>query len=129
MTIRFARHTNNLEKIKSFYTDVIGFELLGSFENHNNYSGVFIGKSNLDWYFEFTQSNEIVNHCFDEDDIFVFYPNTLIEFNNIINNIAKNKITTIKAKNPYWNNPEVTINKMITDPDGYHIIISNLKAK
>ena len=32
MTFRFARHTNDLERIQSFYTSVLGLELLGGFE-------------------------------------------------------------------------------------------------
>jgi hypothetical protein len=44
MTFRFARHTNNLEQLKSFYIYILGLELLGGFENHNGYDGVFIGK-------------------------------------------------------------------------------------
>ena len=38
MNLRVVRHTNNLEKMKSFYIDVLGFELLGSFENHDKYA-------------------------------------------------------------------------------------------
>ena len=29
MTFRFARHTNDLERIQSFYTSVLELELLG----------------------------------------------------------------------------------------------------
>jgi len=32
MKFRFARHTNNLDKLKQFYTRVLDFEVLGSFE-------------------------------------------------------------------------------------------------
>ena len=35
------------------------------------------------------------------------------------------KIELIKAKNPYWNEN----GKMILDPDGYRIIISDLKIE
>ena len=62
MTFRFARHTNDLKKIEDFYVDILGIELLGGFEKHNNYDGIFIGKSGLDWHFEFTQSNAKANH-------------------------------------------------------------------
>ena len=62
MTLRFARHTNDLEAIKSFYITILDFELLGSFENHNNYNGVFLGFQNADWHLEFTVSNEKTNH-------------------------------------------------------------------
>lgn len=36
MVLRVARHTNNLEKIEAFYVNVLGFERLGGFQNHNN---------------------------------------------------------------------------------------------
>ena len=56
MTFRYARHTNNLEQLKSFYIDVLGLELLGGFENHDGYDGAFIGKQDENWHLEFTQS-------------------------------------------------------------------------
>ena len=125
MTFRFARHTNNLEQIKSFYIDILGFELLGGFENHNGYDGIFIGKSSENWHLEFTKSEEIVHFDFNEDDVLVFYPNSKIEFDFIMNKIQSTKIEFIKAKNSYWNEN----GKMVIDPDGYRIIISDLKIK
>jgi catechol 2,3-dioxygenase-like lactoylglutathione lyase family enzyme len=123
MTLRIARHTNDLEKIKSFYISILGFELLGSFINHNNYDGIFIGKPNLDWHLEFTKSNDLANHTFDEDDILVFYPKTILEYKALINNLLNSTFLTITSKNPYWNEN----GKMFLDPDGYRIIISDLK--
>ncbi len=125
MKFRFARHTNDLVRLKTFYTNILGFELLGSFENHDNYNGIFIGKSNLDWHLEFTQSNEKANHNFDEDDLLVFYPETIQEYEHLISKIISEDIPFATSKNPYWNEN----GKMILDPDGYRIIISNLKIK
>lgn len=125
MNFRFARHTNDLEKLKTFYSKILCLEILGSFENHNGYNGVFIGKSSENWHLEFTKSEEIVRFDFNEDDILVFYPNSKMEFDFIMNNIQSTKIDFIKAKNPYWNEN----GKMIKDPDGYRIIISDLKIK
>lgn len=31
MTLRIARHTNNLEIIENFYINILGFERLGGF--------------------------------------------------------------------------------------------------
>lgn len=124
MNLRVARHTNNLEKIKSFYIDILGFELLGSFKNHDNYDGIFIGKPDLDWHFEFTTSNEKANHSFDEDDILVLYPETILEYTILNNNILINNISILKSKNPYWNENGI----MFLDPDGFRIIISNLRS-
>lgn len=125
MVLRVARHTNNLEKIEVFYVDILGFERLGGFQNHNNYDGVFIGKSGLDWHFEFTESNDKANHHFDEDDILVLYPNTILEYNNLLDSVSNNNISIITSKNPYWNEN----GKMFLDPDGYRIVISPLRAK
>lgn len=125
MIFRFARHTNDLEKLLFFYTTILDLDLLGSFKNHNDYDGIFLGKENLDWHLEFTRTNEIVNFNFKEDDVLVFYPETQDEYDTILLNISENSIKTISAKNPYWNEN----GKMILDPDGYRIIISNLKAK
>jgi catechol 2,3-dioxygenase-like lactoylglutathione lyase family enzyme len=125
MTFRFARHTNDLEQIKSFYIDILGFELLGGFENHNGYDGVFIGKSNENWHLEFTKTKEVICFDFKEDDTLVFYPESKMEFDLLINKLQSHEIEFIKAKNPYWNEN----GKMILDPDGYRILISDLKIR
>jgi catechol 2,3-dioxygenase-like lactoylglutathione lyase family enzyme len=128
MHLRVARHTDDLEKIKSFYIDVLGFELIGSFENHNDYDGIFIGKPNLGWHFEFTKSGKKANHVSDEDDIIVLYPETIQEYNQLVSNLSEYSVSILSSKNPYWNNTEATGAKMFPDPDGFRIIISNLKA-
>lgn len=125
MVLRVARHTNNLVKIENFYINILGFERIGGFQNHNNYDGVFIGKKGLDWHFEFTQSDTIAVHSFDEDDITVLYPETISEYNRLINKLLENNISFIPSKNPYWNEN----GKMFLDPDGFRIVISDFKAK
>lgn len=125
MTFRFARHTNDLERIKSFYITVLGFELLGGFENHNGYDGIFLGKSNENWHLEFTKSNDVVPFNFGDEDILVFYPNSKLEYEIMLDKIKLYSIEFIAAKNPYWNDN----GKMFLDPDGYRIVISHLKTK
>jgi hypothetical protein len=124
MVLRVARHTNNLEKIENFYVNILGFERLGGFQNHNNYDGVFIGKSGLDWHFEFTQSQEKTIHTFDEDDVIILYPKTVSEYNRFINKLLDNNISQITSKNPYWNQN----GKMFLDPDDFRIVVLDLKA-
>ncbi|OIQ21656.1 MAG: prolyl endopeptidase [Flavobacterium sp. MedPE-SWcel] len=123
MNLRVARHTNNLDEIIIFYKNILSLEVLGSFENHDNYDGVFIGNKNMNWHLEFTKSNEVIDHQFNDDDILVFYPPTSSIYNKIIENINKHKIKVLKAKNPYWHKNGI----LIQDPDGYNIIISDLK--
>ena len=45
MLFRYARHTQNLGKLIYFYTSVLEFEVIGKFEDHNGYDGVFLGKA------------------------------------------------------------------------------------
>jgi catechol 2,3-dioxygenase-like lactoylglutathione lyase family enzyme len=125
MVLRVARHTNNLEKIEDFYVNILGFERLEGFQNHATYDGIFIGKLGLDWHFEFTQSEAKADHTFDEDDVTVLYPKTILEYNNLVKSILENNISIITSKNPYWNEN----GKMFLDPDGFRIVISDLKAK
>ena len=122
MTFRYARHTNNLEQLKSFYIDVLGLELLGGFENHDGYNGVFLGKQDENWHLEFTQSDEIANHTFDDDDLLVFYPNSKLEFELLQEKLEHHSIQFVKSKNPYWNENGI----QFLDPDGFGIVISHL---
>jgi len=124
MKLRVARHTSNLDKIEDFYVNVLGFERLGGFQNHNNYDGVFIGKPDLDWHFEFTQSQENAKHTFDEDDVTVLYPATILEFDIFLNRLIDNNISILPSKNPFWNEN----GKMFLDPDGFRIVVSDLKV-
>ena len=125
MTFRFARHTNNLEPLKSFYCNVLGLEILGGFENHAGYDGVFIGKPNENWHLEFTKSDEIVDFNFGEEDILVFYPNSKLEYEILLEKLQHHSIEVIQAKNPYWNENGI----LFLDPDGYRIAISHLKIQ
>lgn len=125
MTFRFARHTNNLEPLKSFYCTVLGLEILGGFENHDGYDGVFIGKTDENWHLEFTKSAEIVKFNFGEEDILVFYPNSKLEYDILLEKIKHLSIELIISKNPYWNENSV----IFLDPDGYRIAISHLKIQ
>jgi catechol 2,3-dioxygenase-like lactoylglutathione lyase family enzyme len=122
MTFRYARHTNNLEQLKSFYIDVLGLELLGGFKNHDGYDGIFIGKQDENWHLEFTQSDEVANHTFDDDDLLVFYPNSKLEFEILKEKLESHSIQLVESKNPYWNENGI----QFLDPDGFGIVISYL---
>ena len=125
MKFRLARHTNRLKQLVDFYVNIIGLDFLGEFKNHSGYDGVFIGKKKLGWHLEFTQTIELVDHKFDEDDILVFYPETEFEYNSILDKITNNKVIISIAKNPYWQVNGITIK----DPDGHCIVITNLKIE
>ena len=123
MKFRYARHTNNLNSLINFYTKIMELKILGTFENHANYNGVFLGYPNLDWHIEFTQSNEQVNHTPDDDDLLVFYFNSQEEINSIKKKALQKGIHFNKSKNPYWQHNGIEI----LDPDGYGVILTLAK--
>ena len=125
MEFRSARHTDNLQLIEDFYTKIIGLEVLFSFDDHNNYSGVFIGKHDHNWHLEFTSSKNRAEHKFDIEDLLVFYPTEKAEYDKIVKQIETNNIEILTSRNPYWNDNGI----MIQDPDGFGVIVSHLKIK
>ena len=120
MKFRYARHTNNLLAIQAFYTKVIGLEVLGRFENHSKYNGLFIGLENLDWHLEFTESTETACHSADEDDLMVFYLNSVEEINLIKKDALRYGYQLKTSRNPYWQKHGVEL----IDPDNYGVILT-----
>ncbi|MEL1242912.1 VOC family protein [Flavobacterium sp. DGU11] len=119
MKFRSARHTNNLDSLITFYRNVLGFEVLGSFKGHDGYDGVFLGIPGADWHLEFTISDEAAKHKPDEDDLLVFYPASIEEYERIIQRFTENNNPALESKNPYWKANGITY----ADPDGYRIVI------
>lgn len=120
MKFRYARHTNDLNSITEFYTNVIGLEKMGSFENHSGYNGVFLGFPNMDWHLEFTVSNEKINHIPNDDDLLVFYLNSQEDINAIAENAKRLGAKRVMSKNPYWNKNAIELQ----DPDNYGVILT-----
>jgi len=120
MKFRAARHTAQLQPLITFYTEIIGLKVLGSFQNHDNYDGVFLGPENANWHLEFTSSGDAPAHQPDEDDLWVFYVDDIVTQREIAKRCAMHKIPIVPAKNPYWNKGAITI----VDPDGYHVLVA-----
>lgn len=123
MIFRYARHTDKLESLVNFYTKILDFEILGDFKNHDYYDGVFLGKKGENWHLEFTQSEEKTISVFDEDDILVFYPSELSEYEKILENLKTFEVPLIQPKNPYWKENGICFE----DCDHFKIIISKQK--
>ncbi|MDB4285702.1 hypothetical protein N9933_00205 [bacterium] len=123
MKFRIARHTVDLQAIIQFYTKLVGLEVLGSFKAHNNYDGVFLGLKKENWHLEFTVSNEPPNHLPDDDDLLVFYPDSIEEYEKVVSRFFQNQIEPVEPKNPYWKNNGVTF----PDPNDFRIVIAKPK--
>lgn len=125
MKLRYARHTDNLQKLIDFYSQILGLKILGNFKNHNGYDGVFLGKPDENWHLEFTISDELPKQIFDEDDLLVFYPENEEECLDILKNINQFNIEIREPKNPYWKENGI----LIYDPNCFGIMISKQHIK
>ena len=120
MTFRYARHTNDLIALQKFYIQVLGFELLGRFQDHDGYDGIFLGPRDGSWHLEFTTNGQPVEHRFGPDDALVFYPDTMQAYQSILQAIRVHDLPFVQPPNPYWQ-----INgTAVKDPDGCMVIIS-----
>jgi hypothetical protein len=119
LKLRIARHTDQLEKIKTFYIETLNFESLGSFFDHNGYNGAFLSYPNQTWHLEFTSSGNAVQHQPDADDLIVLYPGKRF-YDSIITELKAKGIEHVPAKNPYWNRHGFHFK----DPDGFGIVIA-----
>jgi hypothetical protein len=120
MDFRNARHTSGLRPIETFYTEVLGLQVLGRFEGHAGYNGLFLGFKGLGWHLEFTESEAAPSHHADEDDLLVFYLNSNEELRAILADAHKRKASVRQSKNPYWQHNGVEL----TDPDGFGVILT-----
>jgi len=120
MKFRAARHTTDLNRIIDFYGRILGLKVLAQFKAHNNYDGVFLGPPGADWHLEFTVSDITPVHLPDDDDLLVFYAETITEFNSIKEKFIAENIKPSAPKNPYWEKNGITFE----DPDGFRIVIS-----
>ena len=120
MKFRTARHTKQLNPIIDFYGRVLGLQVLGEFKDHQNYNGVFLGIPGESWHLEFTVSSDDPTHTPDNDDLLVFYAESIEEFNRIKERFIANRAKHVKPKNPYWEKNGITFE----DPDGFRIVIS-----
>ncbi len=118
--LRIARPTDNLQAIKAMYMKGLGLELLGSFENHQGFDGVMLGKKGMRTHLEFTQqTGHQVGRCPTEDHLLVFYidPERLEEFSN---QMVEAGFELVPSYNPYWDENGNTFE----DCDGYRVVLS-----
>ncbi len=57
--LRMAYHTSDLDQLISFYTALMDLDVIGSFEDHEGYSDVFLGREGQTWHLEFATASDV----------------------------------------------------------------------
>lgn len=120
--LRVARATNQLAEVVRFYREGLGFEVIGSFENHEGFDGAMLGHRGAGYHLEFThQRGEQVGRAPTEENLLVFYLPKREAWQAAIDQIKEIGQHPVRSRNPYWNQRGVTFE----DPDGYRVVLQN----
>lgn len=120
--LRIARPTDNIQDIIRFYRDGLGFEIIGSFEDHQGFDGVMLGHASLSYHLEFTHHRgHHVEKAPTEENLLVFYLPDEAEWQLAVDQMMKHGFQPVKSYNPYWD----IWGKTFEDPDGYRVVIQN----
>jgi catechol 2,3-dioxygenase-like lactoylglutathione lyase family enzyme len=120
MKIRIARATNDFSKVKQFYCDGLGLEVLTSFENHEEFSGLILGIPGQTYQFEFTRENNCeAPRATSEELLWIFYVANQIEWESRIERMIGHGFFPIESNNPYWDRG----GKTFEDFEGYRIVL------
>ena len=119
---RIARPTNQLAKIKKFYTEGLGMKELGSFSEHQGYSGVMLGLPNSQYHLEFTQHNDKEALPLPtKENLLVLYFDETDKYEKANKRLLKMGIKPVEPENPYWKGKSQTYE----DPDKWRIVLFN----
>ena len=125
VVMRVGRPTDNLEEITRMYTEGLGFEVIGGFDNHGDFSGRMVGHPQHHFHLEFTtHSKEKAGRAPTLENLLVFYLPDENEYKEAINRISKSGFKKVKSFNPYWEGGAQTFE----DIDGYRVVINNAES-
>lgn len=123
-TLRVARPTNNLKRIREMYVNGLECEVLGEFVDHQGFDGVILGHPNSPYHIEFTsKKGHIADTASDPDHLLVFYIPDREEWERRCVRMRSAGFVEVPSFNPYWDVSGVTFR----DVDGYRVVLQNAK--
>ena len=120
--MRVARPTDRLDEITRMYVSGLGFQLIGSFEDHDGFNGSIIGHPDHAYHLEFTHHcGTKVGNAPTKDNLLVFYIPDTTEWTVNCQAVEKAGFKHVQSYNSYWD----TSGKTFEDLDGYRIVLQN----
>lgn len=120
MAVRVARPSRDLEAAAEFYRDVLGLSVLGSFEDHDGFSGLILGLPDASRQLELVAGPDAEPAPTAEDQL-VFYLGSPERVEDAASRISAAGHEAQVSPNPYWANVGAVC---FVDPDGYRLVLS-----
>ena len=120
--LRVARPTDHIDEILRFYRDGLGLEVLYSFEDHDGFDGVMLGKKGAPYHLEFTHhGGQVAGRAPTAENLIVFYLPDIDEWQKAIDRMVAAGFEPVASYNPYWD----AKGKTFEDIDGYRVVLQN----
>ncbi|MDG1804707.1 VOC family protein [Flavicella sp.] len=121
VAIRIGRPTDHLEELTKMYVDGLGFEVIGGFDHHGDFSGRMVGHPKHHYHLEFTtHKTEKAGHAPSKEHLLIFYITDKTEYQAALERISKSKFKKVISFNPYWRRGAATFE----DIDGYRVVLN-----
>ena len=122
--MRVARPTADLQSIRTFYADVVGLPLLGSFVDHDGFDGVIFGIPDERAQLELVRSPHRDVPAPTNEDALVLYHRAGAALTALIDRLRRAGMVEVTDDdpmlNPYWPRQGA---RCFVDPDGYRLIV------
>ncbi|KAI1130110.1 prolyl endopeptidase [Nemania abortiva] len=129
--LRIARPTDSIPALLPFYVDGLGFEVKGSFADHEGFDGVFLtlpsspSTPGSGYHLEFTQhASHRAGRAPTQDNLLIFYMPDETLYQSAVARMRGAGFGPVKSFNPYWDRCGTTFE----DPDGYRVVLANMNS-
>jgi catechol 2,3-dioxygenase-like lactoylglutathione lyase family enzyme len=120
MAVRVARPTRNLDAAAAFYGDALGLPVLGSFDDHDGFSGVIFGLPDASRQLELVAAPDAKPAPTAEDQL-VLYLGSAARVASAARRLQAAGHEPAISPNPYWADAGAVC---FVDPDGYWLVLS-----
>jgi hypothetical protein len=104
------------------YCTALSLVVLAEFQDHQGFDGVMLGRSGMDYHFEFTQCRKHpVAPTPTYEDLLVFYVPNHFSWQSTCERLTENGFVCVTSFNPFWD----VSGKTFEDHDGYRIVLQN----
>ena len=120
-SIRVARPTDRLAEVVRFYTEGLGLEQIGGFEDHDGYSGAILGLPGRELQLEFTSHSEgSPGGAPSAENLLVFYLDDAATRDRAAARLRSLGSEPVTADNTWWDGVDAFT---FEDPDGWRVVL------